>query len=780
VNRDHRTPGPTLTRQLALATGWLVLLAFAGSALGADPPPAQTATPVPVATVPGQRLRIGLVLSGGGARGAAHIGVLEVLDQLHVPIDAIAGTSMGAVVGGLYASGLSATEIAKVANSLNWQDAFHDRPPRTELTYRRKEEDESFLVNFPLGVRDWKFQLPKGLIKGQSLEMLLRRLTLPVATIGSFDDLPTRFRAVATDLASGDPVVMKSGDLASAMRASLSAPGLFVPVERDGQVLVDGGIADNLPIDVARAMNVDVLIVVDVGAPLFARDRLGSATTISNQMLSILIRRDATRQLETLAKSDILISPAMGNLSSFDFGIVPKAMAAGSKAAQDVTERLRQLALSPDDYARYVADRDAVRRGLPRIDYVKVNPLSAPYVDALGSLFGQFAGQPLDPKALERTINDYYGRGNLESLDYQVLTDADQHGLLITAQPNSWGSDFVRFGLGLQDDFQGDATYNVGARLVMGDITKTGGEWVWDVEAGSSPHIYTELYLPFEQTSAYFLDPHTEFDDVNTPLVNSDQNHLAELRVHTFRSGLDLGKELENIGELRFGLYHEQGGTSVLVGDVSLPPVTQTFNANGYFARFSLDQLDDVRFPHNGQLASVEWNSESYEVGGDVPFDRLSLNYLTAGTFGRETAMFWVSGGATFNQTNPLDVRTQYPLGGLFNLSGIAADSLAGPQYAIARVLLYRKIGKGGDRPFDFPTYVGVSFEAGNVFQKLGDINWGNSRKDASVFLGIDTLLGPIYLATGYEEHGRQAFYLFLGRTFGNGSTSAGNGPTSD
>ncbi|HEV2703774.1 MAG TPA: patatin-like phospholipase family protein [Steroidobacteraceae bacterium] len=766
MNPDHRTPGPIFTRPLALAAGALLLLVFAVTALGADPAPTQTAPAATPPPPPGHRLRIGLVLSGGGARGAAHIGVLEVLDQLHVPIDAIAGTSMGAVVGGLYASGLSATEIAKVANSLNWQDAFRDRPPRTELTYRRKQEDESFLVNFPVGIRDWAFQLPKGLIKGQSLEMLLRQLTLPVATLDSFDDLPTRFRAVATDSATGDAVVMKSGDLASAMRASLSAPGLFVPVERDGQELVDGGIADNLPIDVARAMNVDVLIVVDVGAPLSTRERLGSATAIFNQMLAILIRRDATRQMATLTKSDIQIRPAMGTLSSFDFGIVPKAMAAGSKAAQDVSDQLRQLALSPDDYARYVADRDAVRRGLPRIDYVKVNPTSAPYVDALTGIFGQFAGQVLNPKALERTIEDYYGRGKLEGLDYQVLTDGDQHGLLITAQPNSTGPDFVRFGLGLQDDFQGDATYNVGARLVMGDITKKGGEWVLDLEAGSSPHIYTELYLPLQQTSAFFIDPHTEFDDVNTPLVTSNQAHLAELRVHTFRTGLDLGKELENIGELRFGAYHEQGGTSVLVGDVQLPPVTKTFNANGYFARFSVDQLDDVRFPHNGELASVEWNSESYEVGNVVPFDRLSVNYLTAGTFGRETAMFWISGGATFNQTNPTDVRTQYPLGGLFNLSGIAADSLAGPQFAIARVLLYRKIGKGGDGPFDFPTYVGLSFEAGNVFEKLGDINWGNSRKDASIFLGIDTFLGPIYLATGYEEHGREAFYLFLGRTF--------------
>jgi len=752
-----------------------MVMAFAPVVAAADPASGSSApaaaAPLVIPATPGRRPRIGLVLSGGGARGAAHIGVLEVLEQLHIPIDAIAGTSMGAVVGGLYASGLSAQQISIVANSLNWQDAFRDRPPRSELAFRRKEEEESFLVDFPLGVRDWKFQLPKGLIKGQSLEMLLRRLTLPVATTDSFDKLPTPFRAVATDLATGEPVVMNSGDLASAMRASLSAPGVFVPVDRDGRVLVDGGIADNLPIDVARAMNVDILIVVDCGAPLYARERLGSATTISNQMLSILIRRDSTRQLGSLTRSDVLISPAMGNLSSFDFGIVPRAMAAGTKAAQDMVAQLKALALSPDAYARYVADRDAMRRGLPEINYVKVAPTSTPYMAALSELFAPFAGQTLDPKALEQVINDYYGRGQLETLDYQVRNDADQHGLLITAQQNSWGSDYVRFGLGLEDDFQGNATYNAGARLVMGDITEKGGEWIWDLQMGTSPHVYTELYLPLEQTSAYFIDPHTEFDDVNVPLVNSGLDRLEEFRVHTFRSGIDFGRELANFGEFRFGAYHEQGGTSVLIGQ---PQPDTEFNANGYFGQFSVDQLDDVRFPHNGQLASIEWNSEKYEVGSDKPFDRLSLNYLTAGTFGRETAMFWVSGGATFNQTNPLDVRTQYPLGGLFNLSGIPAESLAGPQFAIARVLLYRKIGRGGDGPFDFPTYVGVSLEAGNVYQKLGDINFASARKDASIFLGIDTLLGPIYLATGYESHGKEAFYLFLGRTFSAAPTNTG------
>src|ERR1043165_2690810 len=231
----------------------------------------------------GGRPRIGLVLSGGGARGAAHIGVLKVLDELHVPIDAIAGTSMGAVVGGLYATGFSAEDIERIVSTLDWQDAFKDRPPRAELTFRRKQEDQNFLVKFPLGLRSGNFLLPKGLIQGQKLNQTLRKLTLPVARITDFDQLPTPFRAVATDLETGEAVVMDHGDLTSAVRASLSAPGVFSPVERDGRLLVDGGLSQNLPIDVARSMGVDVLIVVDVGFPLLKRDKLTSSQSKSKR-----------------------------------------------------------------------------------------------------------------------------------------------------------------------------------------------------------------------------------------------------------------------------------------------------------------------------------------------------------------------------------------------------------------------------------------------------------------------------------------------------------------
>src|SRR5690606_24063595 len=215
-----------------------------------------------------QRPRVGLVLSGGGARGAAHVGVLKVLDEMRVPVDAIAGTSMGAVVGGLYASGMSAVEIERLIQSLNWQDAFRDRPPREELGFRRKQDDRNFLVRYALGVTEEGFRLPPGLIQGQKLEQLLRNATLPVATVNDFDELPIPFRAIATDLETGEAVLMQSGDLVSAMRASMSAPGVFAPVQRDGRLLVDGGLVENLPVQVARQMGVDVLIVVDVSFPL--------------------------------------------------------------------------------------------------------------------------------------------------------------------------------------------------------------------------------------------------------------------------------------------------------------------------------------------------------------------------------------------------------------------------------------------------------------------------------------------------------------------------------
>jgi NTE family protein len=742
----------------------VVLALFSSVSRAAPTAEAATASEEPAS----HRPRIGLVLSGGGARGAAHVGVLKVLEQMHVPIDAVAGTSMGAVVGGLYASGLSATQIEKLMTSINWQDAFRDRPPREDLTLRRKQEDETFLVKFPLGIQDRHIVLPKGLIQGQALTETLRRLTLPVASITNFDELPTPFRAVATDLVTGEAVVMGSGDLTSAMRASLSAPGVFSPVERDGKLLVDGGLADNVPVDIARAMGVDVVIVVDVGYPLLPAADLTSAPVISNQMLAILIRQNSQAQLATLGPRDLLILPALGNASSFDFAKVARVISVGETAARERGEQLAALAVSEQQMRRYVEQRELPRAPPPVVSFIDVRPGSELYQPTVHWLFKDMLGKPLDPSAVAQRVSAIYGRGGLDTLDYQVVKNDDRYGLELDAHPSSLGTNYMRFGLALQDDFQGNSTFNAAVRFVVGDVTRNGGEWVTDLNVGSVAGISTELFLPLAQFSGWFVMPHALDMSHDLDYVQG-QTLLAEYRVHTFDYGVDLGRQFGNWGEIRTGIIREQGHFRLEIGDPADPNIpdlaAQPFDTTNFFVRFTYDRLDDINFPHHGQQAMLQWTAIRDVTGTAPSSDQVTVNYVAAHSFGRNTLVFSASGGMTL-QAQPTDINLLFPLGGFLNLSGLRADSLFGPNFGITRLLYYRQIGRGGPGYFDLPTYIGASFEVGNVWQTRSAASFSNTEKDASVFLGIDTFLGPVYLASGFDTHGNQQFYLFLGRTF--------------
>ena len=717
------------------------------------------------------RPRIGLVLSGGGARGTAHIGVLKVLEQMRVPVDAIAGSSMGAVVGGLYASGLSARDIEKIMTSINWQDAFRDRPPREDLDLRRKEEDETFLVKYHFGFRDGHLVVPKGLIQGQKLTETLRRLTLPVARISNFDDLPTPFRAVATDLESGESVVMGSGDLTSAMRASLSAPGVFAPVEREGRLLVDGGIADNLPVDIARSMGVDMLIVVDVSSTLLPRKQLTSAPVISNQMLSILISRSSQAQLATLSPRDVLIRPQLGEASAFDFGRVARVIEAGEKAARSSAPQLATLAVSEQDIQSYALHREALRIPPPRIDFVTVEPGSERYAAATNTLFSDLVGRPLDPDAVARRMTALYGRGALDTLDYRVIGEPDHYGLAIDARPSSQGPNYLRFGLSLQDDFQGNSTYTAAMRFVMSGITRNAGEWVTDLAVGSTSGISSELFLPLAQYSGWFVMPHIS-DLARDLYVSQEQTLLAKYRLHTFDYGADFGRQFGNWGEIRVGALREQGHYVLAIGDPTDPQLPEQsftpYNLHEYFVRLTYDRLDDINFPRRGQQAVVQYSAYRNASGIVQVADQVTGSYIGAYSFGRDTLAFSAAGGTTL-QANVTDLNLQFPLGGFLNLSGLRADSLLAPNYGIARALYYRQIGRGGPGYFDLPTYLGLSLEMGNVWQNRNEASFGNTERDASVWLGLDTFIGPVYIAAGFDTHGNQQYYLFLGRPFYGG-----------
>ncbi|HEX4024877.1 MAG TPA: patatin-like phospholipase family protein [Steroidobacteraceae bacterium] len=734
--------------------------ASAAAAASAGPsaaPPAASGAPAAR-----RRLRIGLVLSGGGARGAAHIGVLEMLDRLHIPIDAIAGTSMGAVVGGLYASGMSGQQIAQAMASVDWQIAFRDHPPLGALDYRRKQEEEQYLVNLPLGLQGRKLVIPRGLIQSQKLTETLRQLTLPVARISDFDQLPTRFRAVATNLATGTPTVLGAGDLATAMRASMSVPGVFAPVEYRGQILADGGLIDNLPIDVARAMGVDVLIVVDAGYTLQPRKRLISLPGITNQMLSILVRRNVSTELASLDPSDILITPQLGNYSSYDFADELKIVSAGEGAVRTVQSRLQSLALPEAQYAQYLAARAERRSALPTIQFVRVDPDSTAYQRQIHDMFDRFSGKPADPQALEQQVQLLYGRGYLETLDYQLQQDpSGQYGLDFTALRNSWGPNYLRLGMQMQDDFEGNTTFDAAARLDVTELNSLGGESDWTVQVGSSPSVSTEFYQPLSNAAQYFIDPHALVEQHDVAQVEGGRQ-IGEYLVRSADYGLDFGRAFGNWGELRLGAQNTSGSERVSLGDFSAHG--SNFDVDEFSLGFGFDQLDSPSFPHAGQALTTKLTLEDNR-GGQPGTDLFTLDWRGVHSWARNTLVAWLSGGNTVggNQTN---VRTYFPLGGFLNLSGVRGDTLAGPQYVIGRLIFLHKIGNGGEGILDVPAYVGMSLESGNVWMQRSQMSFTSLRTDASVFVAADTYLGPVYLAGGYDQSGSTAFYLYLGHSF--------------
>ena len=709
------------------------------------------------------RPRIGLVLSGGGARGAAHVGVLKVIDEMKVPIDAIAGTSMGALVGGLYASGMSATEIEKLISSVNWQDAFQDRPPRAELGFRRKQDDRNFLVRYALGVNEKGFVLPRGLVQGQKLEQVLRNAALPVADVQDFDRLPIPFRAVATDLESGERVLMGSGDLVTALRASMSAPGVFSPAPRDGHLLVDGGLVDNLPIDIARQMNVDVLIVVDVSFPLYAREELTSPIEVTNQAFAIMIKSRTQEQRAKIRDSDILIEPPLGRFPSADFSRVPQALRAGELAARLDKAKLSALSLDDDSYRKYLASRNPRATATPVIQFIRAGKDSLEYVDLVDATMRDLTGKPLDKELMRDRLSSLYALDLFESIDYALIEENGQAGLELSLRRKSWGPNYVRVGLNLQDDFEGNSGYNFALRFIKTEINRYGAEWLSDLQIGDTPKVFTEFYQPISLFSRYFVAPHLDFQERSVNLLSANGNdRVAEYRVRTLEGGLDVGREFSNWGELRFGVSRGSARSRVLIGDPELP--LEKSNRGGFFTRFTYDKLDSIFFPRRGQQLTLEWRAERSSLGGEEQFDAYSASWLIARSIDRHTFILWTDIGTTVD--NLATPENFFTLGGFFNLSGLPPNYLAAPHYGISRLIYYRKIGRGGSGVLDLPAYAGVSLEAGNTWADRSDMSFGDLRKDASVFFGVDTPLGPLYLATGFDEGGDKAFYLFLGRTF--------------
>ena len=738
----------------------LVLAACAAACLAG--PPSARAQQTDVDAPPPQRPRVGLVLSGGGARGAAHIGVIRALEEMHVPVDAIAGTSMGAVVGGLYAAGLSGQEIEQVFASLDWQDLLRDRTPRKDLVYRRKQDDRSFLATGGLGINaDDGVTLPLGLLQGQKITQVLRNATMRVADVQDFDHLPTPFRGLATDLETGEPVVLRSGDLATVLRASMSAPGVLAPVDIDGRLLVDGGLVDNLPVDLAREMGVDIVIAVDVSFPLATRAGLESPLDVTNQMIAIMVRRGTQASLKELHPDDVLVSPDLGRMTSIDFSKMAQVMVAGEVAAAREQQRLASLGVSEERYAAWVAARVRAADPSLRVAFVRPGPLSGPDAERIDAVFGDMAGRPLDTKELQSRAYDQYALDRYEAVDYRVVNDDGEDGLEIDMRRKSWGPNFLRFGMSIESDYEGGTVANAGARMLLTDVNRLDGELLFDGQLGEEPHFYTELFQPLSLTTDFFVAPAFRYDLETLQIVDNGRR-VAQYRIRDTEFLFAVGAELARWGEIRVGVRRGTGSTRVMIGEPVVPG--DNFDIGAAFVQFGYDKLDSAYFPKHGQAFRASWQSENESLGATRNANIVEASWIIARSRDRNSLVLSLDAGSAL-QNRVVSPQELFTLGGFLNLSGLPVDSVIGTQYGIARLIGYRRISRGGTGLFEFPAYLGASFETGNAWATKEDVDWGDLKTAGSLFLAAETPFGPLYLAGGLSE-GDAAFYLILGRTF--------------
>jgi len=712
----------------------------------------------PATTHKHERPRIGLVLSGGGARGAAHIGVLKVLEEMHVPIDIVTGTSMGAITGGLYAYGYSPQALEKKLVTIDWADIFQDSPPRAQRSIRRKEDDYNYLIKFEAGFKNGKFKIPTGLIQGQKLDLMLRSL-IPVAP-DNFDDLPIPFRAIAEDIETGEAVEMGHGDMVNAIRASMSIPGIFVPVEYEDHLLVDGGFANNLPVRLARKMGADILIVVDVGSKLLTRDKLVSPFSILNQNMSFMIERNTSDQLGALRASDILIQPEMKAYSSDDFWHVAEMIKQGVAAAKAQASRLAQLSLSKSAYQDYLKRLRARHVSATVIDKIVIDNNSKLSEEVIRSYITAKPGEVLDMATLESDIQRLYGLNIFERVSYDITRQDNQAILTIKVRKKSWGPNYIRFGLNLESNFQGSSRFNLAASMTSTPLNSLGGEWRTELQIGSDQYISTEFYQPLEKTQRYFARIEAAYSELHYARYQ-DGEQLSDYKNSSATVNVAIGRDFANHVQLQAGLIKGYGDSRLLIG--SRPAPGQHSHVGARYINFSHDMLDNINFPKHGGLSNIRWVNGRKNLGADVNYDSLSINALWANTWGRNTFIFWTGLTGVVNSDAPAP--DTFALGGFLNLSGYRRQELTGRYAGIARIIYLHQIG-GNDSFLNVPVYVGGSLETGNTWNDKHDINTASLIDAGSLIVAFDTPVGPLYLAKGFANGGKSQYYFFLGRSF--------------
>ncbi|MBL0644159.1 patatin-like phospholipase family protein [Aeromonas veronii] len=723
----------------------------------------------------GERPKIAVVLSGGGAKGSAHIGILKVLEQKRIPVDIIVGTSMGSYVAGMYAMGLSAEEVERTTLAIDWNKGYQDKVGRDELSLRKKQQNEQYQLRTDIGVNGDTTQLPDGFFQGQSMASLLRAATSNLPVQASFDDLPIPYRAMATDMETVTPFVLDHGSLAKAMQASMSIPGALKPVEWEGHILADGGSVNNMPVDVAKAMGADVVIAVDIGAKLRTRESLKSGLAMIDQLTTYMTQVGTDKQKALMGPKDILIAPEFGDIGIADFARMREGIKMGEAAADKASLQLDKLSLTKTQYNAYrnqKLSRRAERSGQPAyfIDKVEIINKSRLSDETVRAMLDVRPDKIQTNESLEAGIRRLYALESFDRITYEVEERDGENVLVVDASEKNWGPGYLNFQFGFSDDFQNTSNYNVGMSYTLTNVNEWGAEWLTEASLGTAKHIKTDFYTPLEPSQTFYGEASLAYDQTLRSLFNPDPEEPSftylDAEYSFFSADLAVGWNRQPWSRLSMGLEGRTGSIEIknvkeLQGDAT---------AWGPYARFEHDTLDSRYFPYQGAYWDIKGGYTSVRLndkeGGNELHEGINyhLSMIKPWSWERHSLNLLLEGGGSTSQEEyPLFVQD---LGGLFRMSGFQRYQLSG-RYSLFGGLRY--IYRVADNDFGalkMPLYLGGSLEQGGVWDKGADISLDSSFTAGSVYVGVESFLGPVFLGYGMAEGGNNMFYLQLGSTF--------------
>lgn len=706
------------------------------------------------------RPRIGLVLSGGGTKGGAHLGVIKVLEELRIPVDVVAGTSIGAVIGGMYAAGMDAQQIDKAIHGIDWAKMIQDQASRRDMTARRKREHHDDLINFKPGfsLADGEFRLPRGVVEGHQVTQYLRRVFAPVAHVDQFDQLPIPFRPVSADLLNGEMVVLNEGDLVAAIRASMTISPLLAPVEVDGRLLIDGGIVNNLPADVARAMGADILILVDITSPFLRRDDIKDVLSVSDQMINLMTTTNVRQTVSELSSEDILIRPEVARSVSLTDEGINKTIEAGAKAAKELEQKLAKLALPEQAYAHWRQSHRAGGRPQETIARIHLHNDSGVSDAVILKRMGVENDDEYKFSDLHRGIDRVFGMELFGQVDYRLKPVDDRLDLDLSVTPRSWGPSYLQFGLQMEADFANDTQFDFRAAYLQTAVNPLGGEWQATLALGSNQGIGFEWYQPMNTAGSWYLNPHIEYERSRVRLYDANGNASNDLRISGLSTSLFAGYHMNDRATMELGWYRLFGKADRIVGSIELEQ--DDFEQGELQWRWLYDSLDQVHLPKRGVAIDFTALASRNLSGGSADYTQYFGSFTTAQQRSRYRWLFNLEAGTTVNDDAP--AQSQFVLGGFGRLSGYPKDRFRGQNFGLAVLNASREIGDRGPIPF----VLGYSAELGQAWNEERD-EWLSA---ASIFAGLDTPIGPVYFATGFAEGGQQTVYLYLGNPFGQQS----------